>query len=99
VVNMQSVLGKGSTGSVYEGRNIKTDRKVAVKVIELDTISNEVTKYLLKMEKLALMSIDNEYVVKGLRVLQDDKYCFLVTEYCNGGTLRKYIKKRGCIDE
>jgi len=49
VVDMNSILGKGSTGCVYEGYDQKTKAKVAVKVIELNTIDNEVTEYLLKM--------------------------------------------------
>jgi hypothetical protein len=40
VVYLQNVLGKGSTGCVYEGKNIKTLAKVAVKVIELKNICN-----------------------------------------------------------
>lgn len=49
VVDMNNVLGKGSTGCVYEGHDEKTKAKVAVKVIELSTIDNEVTEYLLRM--------------------------------------------------
>lgn len=37
---MGSVLGKGATGCVYEGLDMKNNSKVAVKVIELDTIDN-----------------------------------------------------------
>ena len=33
VVDMNSILGKGSTGCVYEGYDQKTKAKVAVKVI------------------------------------------------------------------
>ena len=57
VVNMGVQLGKGSTGSVYEGRDLRKNSTVAVKVIELASIDNEVTQYLLEMEKKALMSI------------------------------------------
>ena len=49
VVDMGSVLGKGSTGSVYAGMHRRHNQKVAVKIIELETIDNEVTEYLLKM--------------------------------------------------
>jgi len=49
IVNMNVVLGKGSTGSVYEGRDIKNNNKVAVKVIDLSSIDNEVMEYLLCM--------------------------------------------------
>lgn len=40
VVDMNKVLGKGSTGCVYEGYDERTKTKVAVKVIELNTIDN-----------------------------------------------------------
>lgn len=49
VVNMGVHLGKGSTGSVYEGKDLRSNQTVAVKVIELATIDNEVTHYLLEM--------------------------------------------------
>lgn len=40
VVNMGVQLGKGSTGSVYEGKDLRSNQTVAVKVIELATIDN-----------------------------------------------------------
>lgn len=63
-------------------------------MVELSKIDNEVTKYLLEMEKMALMQLSSIYVLKGLKVIQDQKYCFMVTEYCNGGTLKKYIQEK-----
>lgn len=51
------------------------------------------------MEKKALMDLSSPYVLKGLRMIQDSKYCFMVTEYCNGGTLKKYIKDHRYLDE
>lgn len=42
------LLGKGSTGNVYLGYyNHNTTHKVAIKEIDLSTINNEVTQYLL----------------------------------------------------
>jgi serine/threonine protein kinase len=43
------------------------------------------------------MTLESPYVLKGLRVVQDEKFCFLVTEYCNGGTLKKLIKEKGYL--
>lgn len=40
MVNMGVQLGKGSTGSVYEGKDLLSNETVAVKVIELSTIDN-----------------------------------------------------------
>ena len=49
-INYGSLLGKGSTGNVYEGilRNAYGQIPVAVKEIKLSTIDNEVTGYLLR---------------------------------------------------
>lgn len=42
------LLGKGSTGNVYLGFcNGQPDRRVAIKQIDLTSINNEVTQYLL----------------------------------------------------
>ena len=92
-------LGKGSTGSVYEGKDLQSEQTVAVKVIELATIDNEVTHYLLEMEKKALMAIESPYVLKGLKIWQDKKFCFMVSEHCNGGTLKQHIYKKGKLEE
>ena len=51
------------------------------------------------MEKKALMAVDNPYVLKGLKIWQDKKFCFMVSEHCNGGTLKQYIHKNGKLDE
>lgn len=41
-VDMDVVLGQGSTGSVYQGLDMKTGKKVAIKIVDLRTINNEV---------------------------------------------------------
>lgn len=51
------------------------------------------------MEKTALMALDSPHILKGIRVLQDEKFCFIVTEFCNGGTLKKYIQAKGRLSE
>lgn len=43
VVEMNNVLGKGATGCVYAGKDLRNGNKVAVKIIKLETIENEVT--------------------------------------------------------
>ena len=45
------------------------------------------------------MELSSPYVLKGLKIVQDNKYCFMVTEFCNGGTLKKYIKDHRFLNE
>lgn len=54
-VDMNVLLGKGSTGNVYQGLCLEPEpHTVAVKVISLEEINNEVTSYLLECELEAL---------------------------------------------
>jgi serine/threonine-protein kinase ULK/ATG1 len=51
------------------------------------------------MEKNALMAVINPHVLRGLRVIQNNQFCFLVTELCNGGTLKSLIRLNGPLGE
>lgn len=52
------LLGKGSTGNVYLGFiGNDSNRKVAIKSIDLSTINNEVTRYLLSCEIASLSNL------------------------------------------
>jgi serine/threonine protein kinase len=72
---------------------------VAVKIIDLRTVDNEVTQYLLDMEKAAIMSVVNPNVLRGLKVTQNNRFCFIVTELCNGGSLKSLIRSNGPLGE
>ena len=68
---------------------------MAVKVIDLHTIDNEVTKYLLRMEKIAIMSTDSPYTLKGIKTMVNKQTCYIVTELCNGGSLKTKLRMNG----
>lgn len=42
---------------------------MAIKIIDLKAINNEVTEYLLNMEKVAVMTVNNPHVLKGIKVV------------------------------
>jgi serine/threonine-protein kinase ULK2 len=83
----------------YSGKNITDQSPVAVKIIDLKAINNEVTEYLLNMEKVAVMAVNNPHVLKGIKVVQNNKHCHIVTELCNGGTLKSAIRVSGPLGE
>ena len=52
------------------------------------------------MEKIAAMAISNNpHVLKGVKVIQNNRYCHIITELCNGGTLKDSIKHQGALGE
>ena len=94
------LLGKGSTGDVFLGfHNEWPEQKVAIKSIDLSTIDNEVTKYLLSCEVAALSNLGkkeqdrHENIVKLLDITIDHNHLYMVMELLEGGTLAEYIKK------
>ena len=72
---------------------------MAIKVINLRTIDNEVTKYLLRMEKIAVMSTDSPFVLRGVKTFQNKQSCYIITELCNGGSLKTQLRMSGALSE
>lgn len=51
------------------------------------------------MEKVAIMRVTNPFVLKGIKVVQNNRNCFIVTELCNGGSLKSMIRNKGPLGE
>ena len=94
------LLGKGSTGNVYMGYHRRNPAHlVAVKVIDLQSIDNRVTSYLLRCEIGALKSVgrvnrgSDSHVVQLLDLVMVENNVYLIMELLEGGTLREYVNK------
>jgi calcium-dependent protein kinase len=81
------VIGKGAFAQVFKGNSISNpDLIVAIKSInkanmgqdDLDAIGDEIK---------ALQALDHPNIVKYFDVYEDNKYMFIVTEFCEGSTL------------
>lgn len=84
--NILSKIGQGSFGKSYLAVEINTNRLVAIKVFENDTVWNNLKEY----EQL-LHDIDNQYIVHIYAVEEIGSYKCLVQEYIKGVTLDEYI--------
>jgi serine/threonine protein kinase len=76
------LLGKGTTGTVYQAIDTLTKTPLAAKVIDSSTIKDDATRSLLENEKLALQSVDHANVLKLKEILDQDGKCFIITELC-----------------
>jgi hypothetical protein len=89
------LLGKGSFGSVFEAI-LPNGRVVALKVIELGSISNsEAEMAALKNEITLLSRFKNKNIVRLEGCVEDkenNKMCIYM-EYVAGGTLNSFMKK------
>lgn len=86
-------LGQGSFAHVYEGYDKLLKRPVAVKVIDKREIKDKKRKKLVEEEASILFSMHHINIVQPLRLLEDRKRIFMVTELCGSYTLSRFCRK------
>jgi serine/threonine protein kinase len=88
------ILGRGSFSVIYKGTRISDNTPVAVK--KIDRI---ISQSYLKNEVTLMKSLNHPNIVKLYDVINDNGKIYMILEYCNGGDLSKYIRKRKtCYD-
>ncbi|XP_011495632.1 PREDICTED: serine/threonine-protein kinase BRSK2 [Ceratosolen solmsi marchali] len=91
---LEKTLGKGQTGLVKLGVHCVSGKKVAIKIINREKLSEPV---LIKVEReIAIMKlIDHPHVLGLSDVYENKKYLYLVLEHVSGGELFDYLVKKG----
>lgn len=85
-------LGRGGFGHVYLAREKRTGRKVAIKVLQrVDEIS---LKRFMREGKRLYEQLDNEFVVDFIDCDFNAKPPYIVIEYCEFGSLRRWVTER-----
>lgn len=91
---LEKTLGKGQTGLVKLGVHCLSGKKVAVKIINREKLSNSVLE---KVEReIAIMKlIEHPHVLGLYDVYENHKYLYLILEHVSGGELFDYLVKKG----
>ncbi len=96
---LSSVLGQGATGTVYEAKNLRTQRRVAIKSLHLVPGLNPKSPELLRFEQEARItgSIESPHLVQILDVEHDPTtdLPFLVMERLRGEDLQSLLDRVG----
>lgn len=89
---MEKEIGQGAFGKVYRAKKQESGLHVAMKSFEKDSIPMVLEQF--KVEKQVLQSLPIEFRLVTLHeTLEDDRYFYLVLEYCAGGDLYALIEK------
>lgn len=97
---LPDVIGKGYSSLVFKGKNDTTGETVAVKVIDMKGIKNEVQTFLLKNEINVLKKlITNINCLKLLDVFHTANNTYIITEFCDHGDIKELISKHGTFSE
>ena len=90
------LLGSGAMGAVYEGENVRIQRRVAIKTLHADLTRKRDAVMRFEREAQAAGRIGSEHIVEVLDVGElPDGGRYLVMEYCDGTTLGERLKARG----
>ena len=74
------------------------EEKVAIKIVELNTLKSKKLEELLYSEIAVLKELNHPNVLRCLEVFTSNRNCYIITELCDEGDLETKIKKAGPLD-
>jgi serine/threonine protein kinase len=85
---VESRLGSGGMGVVYLARDIRLERRVAIKVLADGRVADELARARFRREAQALSRLNHPNIATIYDFDQQDGHDFLVMEYIEGRSLR-----------
>lgn len=95
--NLVKVIGEGGMGVVYEATDTTLDRRVAIKKVKNEGMSQSAKDQLLA-EARTVASLHHPNIVDIYSVFEKGGSLFLVFEYINGKTLETVLNEDGKLD-
>jgi serine/threonine-protein kinase ULK/ATG1 len=96
---MNHLLGKGSYASVFRGRLLSDDTPAAVKVIDKRIFANQYNLKNIHCEIEIMKKMEHDNIVRLLDVYQTSNNMYILTECCEDGDLRTYLKRKKRLPE
>ena len=96
---VKQTIGGGGMANVYLARDIILDRDVAVKVLRLEYANDEEFIARFHREAHSAASLSHPNIVNIYDVGEEDGIYYMVMEYVDGMTLKKYIQTYGSVEE
>jgi eukaryotic-like serine/threonine-protein kinase len=90
-------LGSGGMGSVYLCEHVLMRRRVALKVLPTDNITDPVILERFYREARAVAALDHRNIVRAYDIDRDGDMHFLVLEYVDGANLHSIVERFGPI--
>lgn len=91
------IIGQGNNAVVRLATNLRTQEKVAVKIIDI-TQTNARERAFREAEVLRDLG-KHKHITKLYAEHQDERFLYLFMEYASGGDLFSYVQRHGCLEE
>ena len=89
-----SLLGKGGMGEVYLALDERLERRVALKFLSKELLSNRSAKDELLREARAIAKLDHPNIRQIFAIVESDDTEFIVMQFVEGKTLADLIRER-----
>ena len=93
-----STIGSGGMGEVYEARDTRLDRRVALKILCTDLLADPQSRRRFEREARALSALSHPSICTVFDVGQEDGIDFIVMEYIEGQTLAGLLDRQGLAE-
>jgi serine/threonine protein kinase len=80
------------TGDAYVGMNTETFELVCVKVVDREVFKTAEQRRLLENEIRCQRACNSPHTVSIFDVFDTTSFCFIVTEFCDGGDLYRCLR-------
>ncbi|KAF5351469.1 hypothetical protein D9757_012058 [Collybiopsis confluens] len=90
-------IGKGSFATVFKGYHQESHKQVAIKTVKRDKLTTKLFENL-QSEIQILKLLSHRHITRLIDIVQSQRNIYLVMEYCSGGDLTNYMKKRGRVE-
>ena len=90
---VRSLLGAGGMGEVYLADDLTLHRKVAVKLLGADLISNEDRLQRFEREAYAASSLNHPNILTIYEIGTENEFHFIITEFIEGESLSQRLKR------
>ncbi|XP_068127412.1 maternal embryonic leucine zipper kinase isoform X2 [Hyperolius riggenbachi] len=95
--DVHETIGTGGFAKVKLATHLLTGEKVAVKIMDKDSLGDDLPR--VKTEIEAMKNLSHQHVCRLYHVIETQKKIFMILEYCPGGELFDYIIAKDRLTE
>ena len=92
-IDIQAPLGAGGMGEVYQARDTRLDRTVAIKVLPAHVAADPDLKQRFEREARTVAALNHPHICTLFDIGREGETDFLVMEYLDGETLAQRLEK------